>query len=268
MFGTIIFGDNMKINNIKKQANGQYNITFDNNEKILTYDDVILNNNLLYKNEINYDVLKKIMKETSYYDVYNKAINYIANRIRSKQEIETFINKFNLTKGESDTIINNLTKIGFINDQLFAKAYLNDKLKFTNMGPNKIANDLENLGVGASDIQLALDELDYSLVTDKLHKIINKKINKNIKYSKSLLKQKTLLELNNNGFNSDDIVSTYDELCKNTNDILANQYEKVYATLSKKYSDFELNNKIKQKLAQKGFSFQEIIDYIATKNNT
>ena len=37
-------GDFLKISKIRKTSSGKYNLVFENNEKITTYDDVILKN--------------------------------------------------------------------------------------------------------------------------------------------------------------------------------------------------------------------------------
>ena len=80
----------MKIEKIIKTNNGKYKVELDNKEKIVTYDDVIINNNLLYKKEINSEILNKINNDTSYYNIYNKVIKYINIRLRSEKEINLF----------------------------------------------------------------------------------------------------------------------------------------------------------------------------------
>ena len=53
----------MKIEKIKKTKSGKYILELDNNEKITTYDEVILNNNLLFNKEIDCNLFNKIDKE-------------------------------------------------------------------------------------------------------------------------------------------------------------------------------------------------------------
>lgn len=65
-------------------------------KKIVTYDDVILSNNILFNNEINNDILNKLNIDTMYYDIYNKTIKYILTKLRSELEIENYLNKLNV----------------------------------------------------------------------------------------------------------------------------------------------------------------------------
>ena len=43
----------MKIKKIQKKQNGKYEITLDDNLKIKTYDEIILNNDILFSKELN-----------------------------------------------------------------------------------------------------------------------------------------------------------------------------------------------------------------------
>ena len=45
----------MTIEKIKKLSNGKYKIVFDNSESITTYEDIILEENILYKKELDVD---------------------------------------------------------------------------------------------------------------------------------------------------------------------------------------------------------------------
>ena len=67
----------MVIHKIKKLGNGKYQLIIGNHHKVTTYDEVILKYNLLYKKEIDSELLDQIFSETSFYDVYTKAVKYI-----------------------------------------------------------------------------------------------------------------------------------------------------------------------------------------------
>ena len=56
------------------------------------------------------------------------------------------------------------------------------------------------------------------------------------------------------------IIEIFDNLDLNKNDLLKKEYDKLYKKLSLKYSGKELENKIRNKLYQKGFTINEIND--------
>ena len=255
----------MKIENIKRLNSGKYKLTFDNDDKMITYDDVILKNGLLFKREIDKKMLDKLVSDNYYQDIYSKIIKYINVRLRSKKEIYDYLDKFQLDNNLKEEIINNLENVGLINDKFFIKAYINDKIYLSSSGPYKIVEELRNHNIDESIILDEIEKIDKQVIIEKLSKIIEKKIKSNGKYSKYMLKQKLSVELTNNGYEKDMIFDLYDKLATQTDDILQNTYEKIYNQLSRKYNGYELFNKIKQKLYQKGFDINEINQLLSNK---
>lgn len=256
-------GDNMKIEKIKKTKNGKYKIEFDNQEKMLTYDDVILKNHLLFDKNVDSTILNQINRDTEYYDVYNKLIKMITTKLRSKKEIYEYLDKRMINREDQETIVQKLTELGLVNDQNFCKAYASDRLYLSSDGPSKIKNDLYHFGIDEGIIEEVIASLNEEDIEEKLRKIIAKKIQNNHKHSSYMLKQKLLMELVNNGFDRDLISSIYDELDSGTSNILEREYQKLYQKLSRKYEGKELYHKIKEKLYQKGFDSNEINQYLS-----
>ncbi len=253
----------MKIEKIKKLNSGKYKIEFDNKEKKVTYDDVILKNNLLFNKDINSKMMNEIEKDNTYYQMYNKTLNYISKRIRSKKEINEYLSKCDFDKKEE--VIKDLESKGFIDDRKFAYAYASDKLNLSNVGPNKIRSDLEGHFIDSHIINEVIEKLDSEVIIEKLKKLIDKKISLDHKHSAYLLKQKIVGELVNLGYSKDMILSLYDD-SKVSNNSIENEYDKIYRKLSSKPID-NLEFKIRQKLYQKGYTSQEITDIINKKRS-
>lgn len=256
----------MKIEKIKKLGNGKYKLEFDNKEKVITYDDIILKNNLLYKNELTTKELNEINKDNSYYDIYNKTINYVSKRIRSEKEIDNFLDKFNLEFKTKDKIKNELRKINLIDDTKFAAAFISDRIHLSNDGLGKIRSSLVNYGIDSNIIESEISKISDEVIIDKLNTLISKKINSNHKYSLYILKQKIMAELINLGYEKDMIINYLDQY-NSTNSNIEKEYDRQYNKLSKKYEDNKLYYQLKQKLYQKGYSGEEIDEVIEKKSN-
>ena len=148
-----IKGDVMVLHKIKKLSNGKYQLTIGNNHRLITYDEVILKYNLLYKKEIDSELLEAIFSETSFYDVYNKVVKFISIRLRSEKEIKNYLKKYSLSTKEEEECLQKLKNAGLLNDESFAKAFISDKLHLTTMGPYKIRGELEKLGISSDIIE-------------------------------------------------------------------------------------------------------------------
>ena len=245
----------MKIIKYTKLSGGKYKLQLEDNNSLILYEDVILNNNLLLIKEI--DDLNKIKKENDEYEIYELAKKYINRKYVSKKELYKYlINK----KYESELInkvIKDLEVKNILNEENYVKAYINDKINFTNDGPNKIKKDLLNNGIDEEIIDNNM-EIDFNIVYGKLDKLIDKKILFIKNYSGNVLKQKLIMYFINLGYDRRMIEEIL--LNKNliNNDDGIKEYNKLYNKYKNKYNSFELENILRQKLYLKGFSYDEI----------
>lgn len=248
----------MKIEEIKKQKNGKYKITFENGEVLNTYDDVILNNGLLFHKNVDSLLFNKLNEETKYYDIYNKTIKYIEKKLRSKKEIELFLDKNEIGLDDKKKIIAKLESINLVNDRMFANAYFQDRINLSNDGPYKIINELKKNNIN-EDIIISIEEkIDNDVIYEKLNKLVLKKIRSNHNKSNYMLKQKIIVDMINLGYEKSMIIGIINENMDNSNSVVQNEYKKIFNKLSKKYDGEELDRMIKNKLIQKGFSSEEI----------
>jgi len=246
----------MKIEKIKKTKTGKYILELDNKEQIKTYDEVILNNNLLFNKEIDIDLLNKLNLENNYYDIYNKVIKYISIKMRSELEINKYLDKFETDK--KDKIIDDLKRMNLINDKAFTKAYITDKINLSLVGPYKIKRELLNHNIEEDIIDNELNNYENNIFYNKIDKLINKKIRLNKNKSINNLKQKIISELLENGYDKTMIIEILNNYNINDDNAIKKEYDILYKKLSKKYKDNELKYQIKNKLYSKGFNLESI----------
>ena len=192
----------MNIKKIKKLSSGKYQVVFDNGEKILTYDEVIIKKNILYKKTLTNKEIEEINKSNSYYDVYNASIKYLSKRMHSCKEFENFVLKYRLSEFDKEKIIQDMKNIKLLDDLSFMKCFISDKFRFSNDGLLKIKRDLLKHDILESDIDVELSKIDREDVIDKARKIIDKKI-RTIKGSNYYIKQKLYLYMNDLGYDKD-----------------------------------------------------------------
>ncbi len=230
----------MKITKFKNK----YRIDF-GSISLLTYEEVILDNELLYKKNFNYEEIKKCHE---FYDGYYKVLKFVNLKMRSKKEVLDYINKNKLDL----KIIDKLEKINLINDEKFCKSYISDKINLSKDGVNKIKRDLLKHNIDLNLINQQLESLDKDVLKDRLNKLILKKFQTN-KYSNEVLKQKILIYLINLGYDKKDILECLKDYNKDDSSLYIKEYNKLYEKLRTKYSGKELEYKIKTRLYQKGF---------------
>ncbi len=251
----------MNINKIVKARGNTYKIYIDDIE-LITYEDVILDNNLLHKKNISIDKYNKIISDTEFYDVYYKTLKYVMKRRRSEKEVIDYLNKYSLNDDSKKIVIDKLKHINLINDKEYCKAYINDKVYLSKCGLNKIRLDLLEQNIPIDIIESELSLIDSDIINNRLEKLIAKKINNNSNHSNYYLKQKVLNEMINLGYPKDKTIEIINKYSLDDTDIIEKQFNKIFNSLSKKYSGEELLFKVKQKLISKGFKSDDINDLI------
>ena len=197
----------MKIEKYKKIKEDLYRVLLDNGEIIDIYEDVILANNLLYKSEITQELLDKINIENNYQLAYNISVKYIMVRLRSINEIKVYLTKKGYSKDLIDKVIEKLIKNKLLDDEVFTKAYINDKLNFTNVGKYKLINELTTkMKVDNSVVYNVLESYE-EVWNDRIDKLINKYLKSSQKYRGNTLKNKLYIYLVNLGYDKDKVIS-------------------------------------------------------------
>lgn len=247
----------MKIISYKKTSRGRYIITLDNN-KLTLYEDVILNNNLLFQKDITLELLEKVMNENNYYKAYDLSLSYIETKLRTESEIISYLEKKGFTKNIIDDTIKKLKESNLINEKLYIEAYTNDKINLSSYGPFKIKRNLLDLGLSEEEIDAYLDTISSEVWKSKLDKIISKKVSLMKNKSAYMIKNKLKVDLFNLGYDRNMIDSLLISINLNDEDAIKKEMSKAYDKYSKKYEGEQLKRQIKNYLYKKGFITSDI----------
>lgn len=248
----------MKIVKYRKGTKGIYKVELDNGRVLSLYEDVILKFELLLKKEILESDLDNINNYNMECDVYYVALNNIKARFKSIHDLRVFLGKKEYPEEMISMAIDKLVKQGYLNDRSFARSYINNQIITTSKGPLKIERELLDKRVDIGVIKEEMSVFDDKTQAEKIVKLINKFLKSNRTRGGVILKQKIYNDLKNLGYDGtiiNRIIDTYS--FENDIDIAKREYEKLYRRLSRKYSGVELKRKIKEKLYQKGLSYEE-----------
>lgn len=254
----------MEIVKFKKLKDNNYSISFDDESTIKLYDDVIVHFNLLVNKKLNTQKLEEILKYNDELESYYKAIKYINRKLRSKLEIIKYLEKDYDKKIVSKTV-QKLENDGYLNDLLFTSAFVNSELNLTLNGPYKIEKELVKLGFEEKYIQDELNKIEKEQWEERIDKIINKKVRANHNNSLRKLQDKIVYDLGNMGYSKDLIAEVLDNKeIKVDENIVFKEGNKIFNKLSKKYKGNELIYQLKNKLYLKGFTSEEISNYLSS----
>ncbi|MBR6073126.1 MAG: RecX family transcriptional regulator [Bacilli bacterium] len=242
----------MKIEKFIKDKTNKYKVIIDDDEYKL-YDDIIIKYHLLTKKDITKKELDEVLSSNDELTSYYESIKYINRKMRCEKEIREYLKKKDIPNNIINKTIKLLYDNNFLNEELYLKAYINDRINLSHEGPIIIKEELMNLGYKGEDIDNQLNTISSDIWNDRIDTIISKRISTNKKDSSYVLKNKIILYLVNLGYNKEDILSILNRYDIIDKEIYEKEKVKIYNQLSKKYSGYELDKRVKMKLYQKGF---------------
>lgn len=249
----------MKIESIKKSGSNQYCIILEDKTKKKLYDDIILKSGLLFKKEITEEELDDLEKESQKQDAYYQILNLLSRKMRSKKEIRDYLEKKEIALEEQDRIIERLEKNRLLNDDLYARAYVQDRLLLSSDGPNKVRDYLFKQDISIEIIDKYIENYPEEDIYAKAEKIILKKAKSNTNKSGYALKQQIILDMINLGYDKGLVMDILDCVSIESNSkAVTKEYQKIQRRLSAKYQGEDLERQIYYKLRSKGFSDVEI----------
>lgn len=197
----------MRIEKYELTKKNIYNVYLSNGEVLELNGKVITDNELLIKKDIDNELYDKLKRDNTICMLMDTSVKYIDRRLRSINELRDY-----LKNKEEDTIIieeviDKLIDYKYLDDDRFTKAFIKDKLNFTNWGDYKIKNELKRLGVSEEIIYNNISNIDDNIFYERINKIIDKDISINKKYSGIKLKNKIYNHLLTLGYSKEKVIS-------------------------------------------------------------
>ena len=250
----------MKITKIEKKKR-LYLVELDDSERLYVTEDTIVRFMLSKDRVVTEQELNTIKTFAQISYGKNLGLYYISFASRSKKQVADYLRQHDIDEQIIPTVLEELERDRWIDDLKLAQNMVSQQLLSGDKGPFVIRQKLKQKGLETHDIESALSEADFSQscqrVTEKLIKKYQSKL------TRKALETKLRQQLASKGFDSRDITNTLSQLSlekneDNEEDLLYAAIDKVYARYAKKYDGYQLNQRLTQHLARKGFDFSAI----------
>lgn len=197
---------------------------------------------------------------------YNMAITYLSRRMRSEKEIKDYLSQKEVEEPVIQEVIHKLLAQKYLNDLEFAIAYTKTQINTTDKGPDLVRMGLKEKGIDPIIIEKSLEDFSYDLQLEKAIKLSGKSIQKNSKESHRITKQKAEQLLLRKGYSYEVINNVVSEMNVDEEEDELGAIRFQGEKLNRKYhqlTGFEYEQKMKQALYRKGFSFDLIGKYLS-----
>ncbi len=93
-------------------------------------------------------------------EAYNKTLNYLAYRPRSRVELERYLKEKKVSEEASAAVIERLGRAQLIDDQDFARYWVENREQFAPRSKRALRSELRQKGLSDTDVQAAVADVD------------------------------------------------------------------------------------------------------------
>jgi regulatory protein len=207
----------MKIERVVRKDEKNVSVYFEDGQRLILSEDTFFNSGLRKGDEISEDRFSFFVEQNIIYHIKQRALSFLSRRFHSERELFLKLKTKSYDERLIKIVLKEMKEKSFIDDQIFANHFVEEKLNKKKWGKNKIRAALFNKGVSASII----DEVFQSLVsfTDQNETALElvKKKYENLKLREDdlkKLKQKIISFLLSRGFDYETTLSAVNKIIK------------------------------------------------------
>ena len=190
----------MKITAITQQVKrpGRYSVYVDGQFAFGLGEAQLLASRVVSGQEITEVELAELQGEAEFGKLFDKTLNLLSYRPRSEHELRDYLKRKKQPPALIEKILNKLSKLGYVDDEAFAKRWVEHRRSIKATSSLKLRAELKQKGVPAEYIDAALSE-QKEADDEAIKQLIEKKRSK---YADT---QKLMAYLARQGFRYDDI---------------------------------------------------------------
>jgi regulatory protein len=192
----------VKITSIKQQAkrSDRYSIFVEGKYSFSLSEGALIENKLASGQELSSEQVKDFKRLSTDDKLYHQALRYVAIRPRTEWEISFYLQRKQASPSLISSTLNKLRNIDLINDEKYARSFVNDRKLLRPTSRRKLIAELKKKRISDEIIQKVLggDKQDDQVAIQEV--IVRKR--RQTKYQDDL---KLMQYLARQGFNYDDI---------------------------------------------------------------
>ena len=194
----------VKIVNIKMRRGRpeRFIITFDDEQEVILTPEIVLKYNISPEKSFSDEDFLKILKEDNIRQAKDQGMRYLANRPHSRFELVRKMKEKGYRPDVIDLALTDLEKIDLINDEDFARLFIQNELRLHPVGRLLLSKKLAVRGVHRDIFEPLIKELyPDELENEIAHQLAQKFIRKNQSIQEGKLKEKLVRFMQGKGFN-------------------------------------------------------------------
>ena len=152
---------------------GRYNIYVDGKYSFSLDEFQLVQTGLHSGLDIDESKLDELKSESDYGKNYIRAVDLISRRLRSEKEIRDYAKRKQWTATNTERVIERLKSHGYLNDKVFAEAFVRSRQSTERYSKRRIERDLRQKGIAPNIVEQVLP--DESSDKNAIIKLVQKR---------------------------------------------------------------------------------------------
>lgn len=200
----------MIISNISFEKK-KFIVSFDDGEEIKISEDTLVNFGLYKGQEVEEEFVEKLKFEDEKSEALSLSYKFL-QRNKTKQQLIDYLYKNKIQRDIIDLVLPILEEKKYLNDEDYARSYLNDAINLKKYGKIKTRYMLMSKGIDKNIIEKVMENYDYELEYMNALELLEKRISRDESDPKKIYSAKNYLQ--GRGFEFEIINFTVDDYLK------------------------------------------------------
>ncbi|TPG68778.1 RecX family transcriptional regulator [Brevibacillus laterosporus] len=153
-----------------------YLIDLDNEFAFEVHEEVFIKYHLMKGTEVDSNFYAEVLRADQENRAYLAAINYLSYRPRSSMEVERYLVGKEFSSELAESMVEKCTQEGYLNDELFAKKWVEERLRLKPRGTYMLKMELKQKGIAPSLIEKVLGRIAYEQELDAARSLLRGKV--------------------------------------------------------------------------------------------
>lgn len=250
----------MKITKIEKKKR-LYLLEIDDAEQLYVTEDTIVRFMLTKQMVIDEELLEAIKEFAQFSHGKNLALYYLSFKARTTKEVKDYLIKSDIDEKYLPSLIEQLTQEKWLDDERYARQIFEQNSLSGDKGEHLLRQKLLQKGISKAILDQVSQDYDLAPIALKVAEKLYRQYQ--TKLSHQSLVTKLIQSLVSKGFSYEQAQSAITQLSmekddETENELLQKEFDKQYRKYSRKYDGYELQQRLTQALARKGFSYDLI----------
>ncbi|HIY91635.1 recombination regulator RecX [Companilactobacillus sp. HBUAS56275] len=254
-----------KVTKIQAQKRkGRYNIYLDGKYAFPVAEATLIEFRLMKDVELTDQEVAKIQHSENVNKAYGDAVNYLSYQLRTEKEIKEYLYKKEYHKDAVEFSLKKLRELHYLDDDNYAKSFINTQLRTTANGPKIIEQKLVQKGVPNNIIQDKIAEIDQDILLENAVEFAGKQARKQKRASFQQMLTKIRQSLYQKGFNGEITNEAIKKLDLEVDE--DEELTKLKKMIDKVQHRYDTQAKLINYLMTKGYHYDEIKRVLDTNN--